>query len=206
LDLEEQKMRASKNSSARLVVLPAFCLLLVGSSAIWAATDEALDPENLPPEMTLSLEELLADPAGVEDEHSVRCLRSRGTLHMDILDARHLLVRGIGKRVWLNRLRGRCLGMRPRMVLVTESRGMGACEFDQVWAMSRGGIGIPTGRCMLGKFEPITPQQADMLKLAFKRHNRDGGKRNKRRRKDRNKDKSEGDSEVEVPTDAPGTP
>ena len=64
-----------------------------------SAPPEPLDPANLPPEMSLSLEELLTDPADVGGEQT-RCLRRRGSVSVEVLDSEHLLFKGLSRRTW----------------------------------------------------------------------------------------------------------
>ncbi len=135
------------------------------------AAEEGVDPDNLPPEMTGSLEDLLNDPEGIEpDREAVRCVNRRSGLRTEILDSGHLLIRTpVGGRVWLNRLSPGCIGLRNDMVLVIEGRGSSMCQLDTVYGQPRGGIGgMSTGRCALGNFEPITPLHAKALEDSFK--------------------------------------
>ena len=134
-------------------------------------SSEGIDPDKLPPEMTRSLEDLLNDPEGVEpDLDEVRCINRRATYRFEILDEENLLVRSsVGKRAWLNRMERGCVGLRPDMILIIEGRGANICQLDTVRGRSRvTGAAIQTGRCSLGKFEPITPLHAQALEDTFK--------------------------------------
>ena len=150
---------------------------------------EELSPEELTPEMSLSLAELLASPDEELQPEGERCLRGLNQTQVTILDDSHLLFRGRGRRFWLNRLRGRCHGMRPDMILVTERQGTSRqCEFDTIYATPRnrlGGAGIESGRCYLGKFEPVTADHAGVLKVAFEQQRRDLRKRQRAERRQR---------------------
>lgn len=134
-------------------------------------SEEGIDPDKLPPEMTRSLEDLLNDPEGVEpDLDAVRCINRRATYRFEILDEENLLVRSsVGNRAWLNRMERGCVGLRPDMILIIEGRGGNICQLDTVRGRSRAtGTAIQTGRCSLGKFEPITPLHAQALEDTFK--------------------------------------
>lgn len=137
----------------------------------------------LTPEMNLSLAQLLASSDEELQPEGERCLRAATQYRVSILDEGHLLFRGRGKRAWLNRLRGSCTGMRPEMILVTERRGSSRqCELDTVFATTRsqfGRSGLDSARCFLGKFEPVTPEHAAVLEVAFEQQRRD--LRNQRR-------------------------
>lgn len=133
--------------------------------------EQGLDPENLPAEMSLSLEQLLNDPAAVApDIESSRCIRSRSSgISTEILDAKHLLFKSsVGKRAWLNRLRTECIGLRPEMILVIESRGTRLCQLDSVFgATSAGFPSVRSAPCSLGSFEAITMEHAEALEATF---------------------------------------
>lgn len=190
------------NLTPRFVrMLAAACVLGVCVNTSASAADDTqagVDPANLPPEMTRSLEDLLNDPEGVEpDRKETRCINRRGGVRVEILDSEHLLIRSaVGGRAWLNRLSPGCIGMRPDMVLIVDGRGSGMCHLDSVRARSRAGVGgITTGRCSLGKFEPITPLHAQTLEDSFKLRSKEmaEARRNERiaKRKERRKERKE---------------
>ncbi|MEM7216713.1 MAG: DUF6491 family protein [Pseudomonadota bacterium] len=133
--------------------------------------DETSSPTTEPPVAIpdLSLEELLNDPEAAEPiAEARRCIPRQSDARLLVLDDETLLVEGRGKRRWLNRLRHRCPGLRPDMILVTESRGgmSGMCELDTVTGVTRG-VGLQSARCALGKFEPIDVAHAEMIERAF---------------------------------------
>lgn len=146
-----------------------------GDGASKSTADGGLDPDNLPAEMSQSLEQLLSDPEGsAPDRNETRCVNRRIAVQTEILDAEHLVFRGRGNKAWLNRLTPGCVGLRPDMILVMGGQGGNLCEFDRVHGLTRVGAGgIPTGTCLLGKFEPITPQHADSLKDSFQRRGKE---------------------------------
>jgi len=157
----------------------------VGKERISGKT--GIDPEAPPEEMTMTLEQLLSDPEGVaEGATESRCINSRIATSTIILDSEHLLFRsGVGNRNWLNRLSRGCLGMRRDMVVVLEGRDANLCQRDTVYAIPRSsGSGFQTGRCSLGKFEPITAQHADMLKESFRIRGREMAEARRQERRD----------------------
>ena len=158
-----------------------FAYACASAMADTEATPDTVDTEaaavdELSPEMEMSLAELLASPDEALQPEGRRCLPSLTQYNVSILDEGHLLVRGRGDSTWLNRLRGRCVGMRPDMILITERRGSSRqCEMDTVYAASRSSFraaGNESARCRLGKFEPITPEHAGVLKVAFEQQRR----------------------------------
>lgn len=167
-------------SRSPVALLLGLLILLFAGSALAAEPGErpvpapppgGLDPDNLPPEMGQSLEQLLNDPEGVApDRQEARCVNRRVASRTEILDSEHILFRStVGGKAWLNRLSPGCIGMREDMTLVMDGRGANMCALDQVYGISRSStVAIPSGRCSLGKFEPITRQHADALRDSFK--------------------------------------
>ncbi len=135
------------------------------------SSDQGLDPDNLPAEMSLSLEQLLNDPEAVApDIESSRCIRRRSSgVSTEILDTKHLLFKSsVGNRAWLNRLRTECIGLRPEMILVIESRGTRLCQLDSVFGVTSAGFpSVRSAQCSLGSFEPITMDHAEALEATF---------------------------------------
>lgn len=133
-----------------------------------------LDPDNLPAEMDMTLEQLLNDPDGVAPMvDATRCLGRVRSYQTVILDDEHLLFKSsTGRRAWLNRMTNKCVGLRPSMVLVFRSTGSRRCALDSVHGVESGGFGIQSARCMLGKFEPITMEHALALEDSFEKRSR----------------------------------
>ncbi len=160
--------------------------------------EEGIDPDNLPEEMSASLEELLSDPEGVApDREEKRCITRRVGLQTEILDSEHLLFRrSVGGKVWLNRLTPGCIGLKPDMVLILRGNGGNICQLDRVQGQSRlGSNGVPSGICGLGKFEPITELHAKTLEDTFNLRRRELAearrKERNEKRKQRRKERSE---------------
>lgn len=160
-----------RNQTLGLLLLLASIILMPSLASGGAtAAGQGLDPENLPKEMSQSLEQLLDDPEGIAPDRSEsRCVRLTSAARTEILDHEHLVFRStVGGKAWLNRLSPGCSGMRPDMALVLSARNGRMCALDQVSGISQGAGIVSSGRCSLGKFEPITPLHANALKDAFK--------------------------------------
>ena len=99
-----------------------------------------------------------------------RCLFPRTYEAVEILDKRHLLFVGFRDKMWLNQLRVECVGLRKDSVLIFEAHEPSLCDMDSFHSAPRGAMSGEFGaHCTLGHFEPITPAQADQLRIAFAR-------------------------------------
>ena len=174
-------------------------------------SQQGVDPDNLPAEMTISLDDLLNDPEGVApDREATRCIPRRTGLHTKVLDAEHLLFRrSVGGKAWLNRLSPGCLGLNEDMVLRFEGQSARFCQLDRVQGLTRQGFGISSGRCSLGKFEPITELHAQALEDTFKLRSKEmaEARRQERiqKRADRRKARKERRAERKAARDAAST-
>ena len=108
-----------------------------------------------------------------EEEYgkSVRCLPTLSYNSVEILDDQRLVFKGVGNRWWLNQLRNRCPGLRPRDTLRFDLTSSRLCEMDQVTAIDRFFYfwERTSATCMLGKFEPVTEDQVAAIKAALAR-------------------------------------
>lgn len=118
-----------------------------------------------------SIDQILSEPLGeAEYTDSVRCLPVYSYNSVDILDNRHVVFKGTGGRLWLNRLRNRCTGLRRNDTLKFDVRATQLCSLDTFEAISLNVVG-PTrtsATCSLGEFMPITKEQLDGIKAALK--------------------------------------
>ncbi len=124
-----------------------------------SATDKQTKAERIEAILTETLPES-------EYRDTTRCLWANAYRSVEVLSDRYLIFQGKHDRVWINRLRNRCHGLRKDQILVFKRFGMRLCDTDQVSGSSRG-FGI-TASCMLGEFEEIDEQRADALKEAFR--------------------------------------
>ncbi len=118
-----------------------------------------------------ALQDILNTPLSSEaytgDEE--RCLSSFAYRSIDVLDDQHVLFRGSGDKMWLNKLRQRCIGLRKDETLRFELRNNRVCDLDNFQALDSFGLGGQiSGNCVLGKFTPVTPEQVEAIELAFK--------------------------------------
>lgn len=159
--LAEQEVVAAENEAGDIEVAPAPEPVAQGG----------LDPNNLPAEMDMSLDELLNDPEGLTPNvDATRCLMRVTRYNTVILDSAHLLFKSsTGRRAWLNRLSSECIGLRPSMILIFESTSSRRCALDSVQGVENGIGSFPSARCRLGKFEPITFEHAEALEETFKK-------------------------------------
>ena len=116
-----------------------------------------------------AIADILSKPLAAEeyaDEES--CLSRHYYDHVDVLDDEHVLFKGSGDKLWLNKLRHRCVGLRRNDVLEFRMRDSRLCDHDTFYATSSLNWGIRTGACALGTFTPVTAEQVQAIELAVK--------------------------------------
>lgn len=117
-----------------------------------------------------SVDEILAQAAD-PDVYGVplRCLNSGQYNRVEVLDRRNLVFWGPGDRIWLNRLRAECLGLRRNAVLRFDLHSSRVCNLDSVTAVERSFWfwRRTSASCSLGQFEPISMEQVAALKTAI---------------------------------------
>ncbi|MGA0838864.1 MAG: DUF6491 family protein [Pseudomonadales bacterium] len=146
--------------------------VLLGCLLAGCASSDAVEERKAQAAATQeSVDQILAAPLGAEAyAKTERCLSTAQYDSVEILDDRHVLFKGIGKRVWLNELRSRCIGLDPRSTPVIRLRDSQLCDMDTFQGVDST-MGIWTrssATCSLGKFTAITPEQAEALRAAFK--------------------------------------
>lgn len=118
-----------------------------------------------------SIDQILSEPLGeAEYTEGIRCLPVYSYNSVDILDNRHVVFEGTGGKLWLNRLRNRCTGLRRNDTLKFDVRTSQLCSLDTFEAISLNVVG-PTrtsATCSLGEFMPISKEQLDGIKAALK--------------------------------------
>ncbi len=115
----------------------------------------------------LSVEDILASAPQPEDySESVTCLHRDAYVNVDVLNRELLVFHGRGDKVWLNRLRRPCIGLREHDILAFEMRDRRLCDLDMFSSVDTfgGPLQSTSARCSLGKFETISPEQAAALK------------------------------------------
>ena len=138
-------------------------LLLAGCASDAAKPDYEAQEE--------SIDQILSEPLGeAEYTEGIRCLPVYSYNSVDILDNRHVVFEGTGGKLWLNRLRNRCTGLRRNDTLKFDVRTSQLCSLDTFEAISLNVVG-PTrtsATCSLGEFMPISKEQLDGIKAALK--------------------------------------
>ena len=98
-----------------------------------------------------------------------KCLRSERIERTEPLSDRFIVFHMRGGALWIAQMRNRCPEMTYDSKLMFEKSNPRICEWDTVRVVHDEGLdGYRYGpRCNLPKFEPVTPQQVDMLKQAL---------------------------------------
>jgi hypothetical protein len=136
------------------------------------ATEPATEPAEVgQPTRTRAeaIEDILSQPLDEgEYTEAVRCLTPQAYRNVRVLDDQHVLFEGPGDRAWLNRLRNRCIGLRPHATLRFRMRDSRICDldtFEAVDTMMRG-MDRVSATCSLGRFMPVTPEQVEAIRGA----------------------------------------
>jgi len=159
-------------SGLTLLVRKAGAFALVAAVLGGCASSDAVEERKAKEAATQeSVDQILAAPLGAEAyAKTERCLSTAQYDSVEILDDRHVLFKGIGKRVWLNELRSRCVGLDPRSTPVIRLRDSQLCDLDTFQGVdsTMGMWTRSSATCSLGKFTVITPEQAKAIRAAFK--------------------------------------
>ena len=124
-----------------------------------------------PVEAPMTVDEILASaPQAEKDSDTVSCLHRDAYTDIEVINPELLLFHGRSDRLWLNRLRQSCVGLRQDHTLALDMRNGRLCALDSVSGVDiLGGHYLPGARCSLGKFDPVSPEQADLLKAQLSR-------------------------------------
>jgi len=97
-----------------------------------------------------------------------KCLRSELIERTEPLSDRFIVFHMRGGALWIAQMRNRCPEMTYDSKLMFEKSNPRICEWDSVRVVHDEGLDYRYGpRCNLPKFEPVSPQQVDMLKQAL---------------------------------------
>ena len=143
-----------------------FAALLAGCASDPAKTAEKQQ------EVAEEIEAILTQPLADEEYgESERCISTFQYDSVQVLDNQHVVFKGRGKKLWLNTLRGRCIGLRKRDVLKFELRGSQLCNLDDFAAIDTTMFfGSETSaKCVLGDFSPITEEQIALIEAAVEK-------------------------------------
>ena len=118
-----------------------------------------------------SVDEILASaPQPDGNSQPVRCLSDAAYTDVEVINSELLLFHGLGDRMWLNRTRSACLGSRIDPVLAFDMRDRRLCDLDSVAvADNLGGYWSTGAACSLGKFAPVSPEQAELVRAELSR-------------------------------------
>ncbi len=100
-----------------------------------------------------------------------RCLSTHDYQRVKVLDDRHVVFEGSGDHQWLNQLRTRCVGLRPRATLLFDLHTNQVCNLDSFTAVSKvfWFWQRESGTCVLGTFHPVSPSQLEMIRRELRR-------------------------------------
>ena len=115
-----------------------------------------------------ALDDLL-NRASEDAPDAKRCIRQASIEDADVLNGNIIVFTDDRKRIFINQMRVKCSDLRPGAKVVYTSRGDGQlCQLDSIAVLLPGPGGLNTGpSCMLGRFEPITRDQLDVLKERY---------------------------------------
>ncbi len=103
------------------------------------------------------------------DDIKKDCVYARDIQQFEVLDEGTLLLDGKFDRIWVNRLRTHCAGLRKNMIISVSRFGSQICANDRITATDRGAVAGegPVASCRLGKFEPVDPEQLAALRASL---------------------------------------
>ena len=138
------------------------------SAAARAANSAAARAASSDAPISPALDELL-NRASEDAPDAKRCIRQASIEDADVLNGNIIVFTDDRKRIFINQMRVKCSDLRPGAKVVYTSRGDGQlCQLDSIAVLLPGPGGLNTGpSCMLGRFEPITRDQLDVLKERY---------------------------------------
>ncbi len=145
-------------------IAPSFLAIgLIGACATQPETAGETAEQEEPP---LTVEEILASAPQPEDySEPETCLSRYAYENVEVINRELLVFHGRRGKVWLNRLRNACIGLRRDDTLAFEMRDSRLCDMDTFSSVDAfgGPLERTSARCSLGKFEPISVEQAQLL-------------------------------------------
>ena len=145
-----------------------------------AAESQPEEAEGVPTETAPSateprdVESILSNPLDDEDyQKRSNCLPLRAIDKVEVLDDTLVVFQGRGKKLWLNQLSNRCLGLREDMLVELRAFGGSICRLDRFVGRPRfSPLGAIHAQCRLGSFETIDELQVEALRLAIEERRR----------------------------------
>lgn len=122
-----------------------------------------------------SVEDVVTEAASDDDYiEAKKCLRADTIDRIRPLSDRHIVLETGRNERWLLQLPMRCPGLRPDAKLAFEQHGFNVCEWDFVRVVYDDGLAGATlgARCRLPKFESVTRDQVDALRVELKNRRR----------------------------------
>ncbi len=142
------------------------------------ASEPASEAPATPPPLDPVVGAIIADP--LSDKEYIdgdNCIDQRRLDDIEIIDGERILFHGRRGRVWLNQLKSPCIGLAPGRTLQFELRGSRYCNFDTFRPLPSSSYprrGPQFGSCFLGTFEPISENQAGLIRESTDRYRRAG--------------------------------
>ena len=127
-----------------------FALMIVLASASAMAAEQAAAPDTGSPQQK-------------------RCLDLVRIEQTEVVDNKHIVfhVSGQGDPMYLNTLPHACIGLSKSDPFLYKTSLSELCDLDMITVLHQQGGGFIRGAsCGLGKFEPVTKEQLEMLKKA----------------------------------------
>lgn len=151
-------------------VIPTRFLALALSLAVTgcASSEPSADQQAREEKKQETIDKILSEPLAA-DEYAAeeRCLSTYTYRNVEVIDDEHVLFHGSGDKIWLNKLRNRCLGLRRNDTLSFELRDNRVCDLDTFEAVDLTGfVSRSSGTCTLGTFTAVTPEQVESIKAA----------------------------------------
>jgi len=117
-----------------------------------------------------TIDQILSAPLASDDySKPERCLSTFEYDQMEVLDDQHVLFKGNGDDIWLNKLRMRCIGLTRNSTPVIRLRDTQVCDMDTFQSMDTmlGMWHRTSATCSLGEFTPVTEEQAKTIEAAL---------------------------------------
>ena len=108
------------------------------------------------PEMAGGEDVLARELAGLSAGPPRTCVSASSTTQNLVPIDENTVIQRDGRTVWVNRLRGRCPGLRPPVTVVVQTHGSQHCSGDHIRPLEFGSS-IPGPTCFLGEWTPYRP-------------------------------------------------
>ena len=103
----------------------------------------------------------------LDDRTAARCVSLNRLSKTSVVDESNVLFYMRGGDIYLNRLPHRCAGLRPNKTFMYRTSMSQLCDLDVITVLERIGPGfMPGPSCGLGRFHPITKEEAKALNAA----------------------------------------